>query len=302
MSVILDKIRRRIRAGDLEGGRRDLVNLLRKNPDEIAAWGLLASLLDHPTRQRECYQQILRIDPGNREAAEKIQALSGSDPSPIKEGGRIKALLCPQCGGRMEVRLVGELRDKRAYCPSCSTIHDLPDSFRRMRKKRETDQKLTGSRVVETTTIESRLDGALLPGDPEKLPPEVQEILGVLKTKGVDALSMEQVEMLRSSEIKRSFSWHGFDADTIQTLQGLGFEIYEEPTPKQPSKKGLIERIFGTGKEVEQAPLSPEEIIELAGGALPEEQRRECPNPSCRAVVSKEAKKCPWCGRSLSPE
>ena len=302
MSVTLDRIRRRIRAGDLEGGKRDLVELLRKNPGEIAAWGLLASLLEHPARQRECYQQILRIDPGNREAAEKIQALYKPDPGPSKQEGRIKAQLCPQCGGRMEVRFVGELRDKRAYCPYCRTIHDLPDSFQRVRRRWERDQKLTGSRVVETTTIETRLDGARSPEDPKSLPPEVQEILGVLKEKGADALSGEQVEMLRSREIERSLSSNRFDADTIQALQGLGFEIYEEPAPQQRSKKGLIARIFGTGKEVEQGPLSPEEIIELAGGALPQEERRECPNPSCRAVVSKAAKKCPWCGRSLSPE
>lgn len=38
-----------------------------------------------------------------------------------------RSLICPQCGGTMEVRYVGILRDKRLVCHYCRTEIDLPD-------------------------------------------------------------------------------------------------------------------------------------------------------------------------------
>jgi len=45
-------------------------------------------------------------------------------------------------------------------------------------------------------------------------------------------------------------------------------------------------------------PLTPQEILELAGQPLPVEERRNCPN--CEAVISRHAKECPWCSVSLA--
>jgi hypothetical protein len=44
-------------------------------------------------------------------------------------------------------------------------------------------------------------------------------------------------------------------------------------------------------------PLTPHEILELAGKPLPVEERLNCPN--CEAVISRFAKQCPWCSVSL---
>lgn len=44
--------------------------------------------------------------------------------------------------------------------------------------------------------------------------------------------------------------------------------------------------------------LSPDDVIQLAGGPLPPEERRAC--PQCGAVVPRSAEKCAWCGASLS--
>jgi hypothetical protein len=44
--------------------------------------------------------------------------------------------------------------------------------------------------------------------------------------------------------------------------------------------------------------LSPDDVIQLAGGPLPPEQRRAC--PQCGAVVPRSAEKCAWCGAPLS--
>jgi len=47
-----------------------------------------------------------------------------------------------------------------------------------------------------------------------------------------------------------------------------------------------------------QEPLTPEDVIRLAGGALPPAERQNC--PKCDAVTSRDAAKCPWCGAPLS--
>ena len=44
--------------------------------------------------------------------------------------------------------------------------------------------------------------------------------------------------------------------------------------------------------------LSPDDVIQLAGGPLPPEERWAC--PQCGAVVPRSAEKCAWCGASLS--
>jgi hypothetical protein len=42
---------------------------------------------------------------------------------------------------------------------------------------------------------------------------------------------------------------------------------------------------------------SPEEIIQMAGGPLPPEERHEC--PECGAIVARTDPKCPWCDAPL---
>jgi len=43
--------------------------------------------------------------------------------------------------------------------------------------------------------------------------------------------------------------------------------------------------------------LSPDDVIQLAGGPLPPEERWAC--PQCGAVVPRSAEKCAWCGAPL---
>jgi len=122
---LLDAIKHQINAGDRDGARLELANLLTSDPENTGAWALLAILLKDPAEQVECYRQILRIDPDDRQAAAWIEALSRHLP---KETAREEpplpekwTLQCTNCGGVTEVRFVGELRDKRAFCPNCGS-------------------------------------------------------------------------------------------------------------------------------------------------------------------------------------
>ena len=76
----LEVIRRWINMGDRVGAKVALIDFLRTDPDAIDAWALMAILLRDPAQQAECYRQILRIDPENRQAAMWLEALSGPIP------------------------------------------------------------------------------------------------------------------------------------------------------------------------------------------------------------------------------
>lgn len=77
----LHAIKHRINAGDREGARLELNNLLETDPDNVDAWALLAILLTEPAEQARCYHQILRIDPQNRLAAAWLEALARVVPA-----------------------------------------------------------------------------------------------------------------------------------------------------------------------------------------------------------------------------
>jgi len=72
----LETIRLRVHAGDREGARLALADLLKAEPDNADVWALLAILVKEPDEQAECYRQILRIDPGNRQAAMWLEVLA----------------------------------------------------------------------------------------------------------------------------------------------------------------------------------------------------------------------------------
>ncbi|MBN2006677.1 MAG: hypothetical protein JXA21_25210 [Anaerolineae bacterium] len=46
--------------------------------------------------------------------------------------------------------------------------------------------------------------------------------------------------------------------------------------------------------------ITPDEIIKMAGGPLPPEERRQC--PKCQATISVRARRCEWCGTPLEGE
>ena len=271
----LDACRQRIESGDLEGARRELASLLRLDPQNVPAWGLLATLLEDPARQADCYRQILRLDPENREAAARLRLLAGSAAQPSVQsaltGEEDASLICPQCGGRMEVRFLGEMRDKRAVCPYCGAEVDIADTFQRTEIRRDHSQEPWGSRTVEQTVVETRSDRqpggepALQPGD-----------------RGYALL--RETRSRRIVESKADARKPSFLAGVARLLGGHG------------SVQQALDRSEDEGTDL--GALSPDEVIRLAGGPLPPEERRKCPR--CGVVIPKDAIRCPWCDATLS--
>lgn len=129
----LDAIRQQISAGDLDGARLKVVRLLHADPENVAAWELLGTLMDDPAKAADCYRQILRIDPHHSQAAARLAALAGQTAVPVSQGTPSRSeepkLRCQQCGAVMEVRFIGEMREKRAVCLFCGHQVDVPDTF-----------------------------------------------------------------------------------------------------------------------------------------------------------------------------
>lgn len=73
----LDPIRHQINAGDQRGARLALAELLDAEPDNADAWALLAILLTDPAEQAQCYREILRINPSDRQAEIWLESLTG---------------------------------------------------------------------------------------------------------------------------------------------------------------------------------------------------------------------------------
>lgn len=76
---------------------------------------------------------------------------SGSSPAP-------KTMNCPTCGYLMEIKYVGDMKDKKAVCPACNTKVDLDDSFARTHRKITRKKGLFGSQEVEEIISEERSD------------------------------------------------------------------------------------------------------------------------------------------------
>jgi tetratricopeptide (TPR) repeat protein len=71
----LETVKQRIDAGDSRGAVHDLIEVLRTDPQNLSAWLLLATLLDDPQKQIDCYRRILRVDPQHYQAQRQLQVL-----------------------------------------------------------------------------------------------------------------------------------------------------------------------------------------------------------------------------------
>jgi DNA-directed RNA polymerase subunit M/transcription elongation factor TFIIS len=294
----LDTVKRRIEAGDREGARRTLFQALRVDPYNVAAWALLATVLDDPDKQADCYRRILALDPGNREVAEKLRQITGGPPQtpPSSETGPLQ---CPQCGGVMEVRFAESLRDKRAVCPYCGTEVDLPDAYQRIQRQREEARHPWGSRTVEETVIEARSDHPEgLPDLDEAIPESLGEVLRRAAASGGEVavqstIVPEDEAGRRTPEPEELAKW---------------MEDQKEMRQEGRKPSGLLGKVlnFLTGETpvatTQGTPPAPpagesltlDEIIQAAGGPLPPEERRKC--AKCGATISKRATRCTWCG------
>ncbi len=222
----IDKIRQLIASGADAQAKSALVRLVRTDPENVQAWELLASLCEDPSQQMDCYRQILRVDPANRHALERLATLQGQAsalPSSDRPANSQAATLrCQHCGGQMTLQFFGETLDKRAVCPYCRHTVDVPDTFRRVQRRREEQQLPHGRRVVETVLIETRSDRG---------------------AEGVTAL-LPELEVLQRALEKEGLQ--DFD-EVVQRFRGQSFHVVsssESSTTFQVENAGCLARLL----------------------------------------------------------
>jgi hypothetical protein len=72
----LNLIWQQAQTGDRLGAQKELARYLRERPVDAQAWLLMATLLDAPAQQAECYRKVLQLDPQNRHAATLLQQMT----------------------------------------------------------------------------------------------------------------------------------------------------------------------------------------------------------------------------------
>jgi hypothetical protein len=206
-----------VTAGDQRGARIALSELLEAEPDNADAWALLAILLTDPAEQAQCYREILRINPDDRQAAAWLESLSGA--AAASPGG-------------------GQGPDEESSRP----------------------QSTPGQEQLDRV-----LDEMILPGEGAAIP----------------------LPPIRQETAQRQAEPKGF-------LDGLMDRLRRRAAGPDPETEALV---LGQEEVQSAGSLSPELILRLAGGPLPPEERRNC--PECDAVVSRLEAKCPWCSAPL---
>jgi hypothetical protein len=322
----LETARRFIAAGDSEGARRALFQVLNSDPNNAVAWALLVTVLDDPERQAHCYRRILALEPGNREAAERLRQLTGESP-PHSSSTEAPPLRCPQCAGAFEVRFVGRMRDKRALCRHCGTEVDLPDTFQRVEQQREREQHRWGTRTVDRAVVETRSDHPDGLRD-DTVPQTLEELMQYVDAAGGEVTVHSRAvpgngtpgQTLSLDELTHWLKEEGIaiPEELQQQLQeGGGFAVsrsgpiesrvmiqrtIEERRSTSPlGLLGTILRIFegigsafGVQLRTQAHDDALDDITRRAGGPIPPKQRAKC--PQCGATITKNSPRCTWCG------
>lgn len=75
----LDLVWQQAQTGDRLGAKKELARFLREQPGNVQGWLLMATLLDEPAQQAECYRKVLHLDPQNRRAVTMLQQIASSE-------------------------------------------------------------------------------------------------------------------------------------------------------------------------------------------------------------------------------
>jgi hypothetical protein len=86
----LKQATRLIESGDVAGGRRLLVELLKVDPKNDTAWMWLATVVETGDLRRECLQEALKYNPRNKTARKALERLSGQSASLSSSASRLQ--------------------------------------------------------------------------------------------------------------------------------------------------------------------------------------------------------------------
>ncbi|MEM9663951.1 MAG: DUF4178 domain-containing protein [Bacteroidota bacterium] len=124
-----DTLRYGIRAArrkDRTRAREAFTKVLQVDRNNEEAWLWLSRVLDSPEDQRRALEEVARLNPDNRWAAQqlvKLASLPPANPFDAPRERRLEVLQCPSCGGSVELR--NEQGTKTVVCSFCGSVLDL---------------------------------------------------------------------------------------------------------------------------------------------------------------------------------
>ncbi len=261
--VNLSEVKQKIEAGELAAARQALIAFLNEHPRDVLAWRLLAKLLDDPTKQVDCYRRIVALAPEDAGAREQL------------------------------ARLRSRLRAQPAPPPvskPASTLASTP----------EPEPKVEDLVQAVLATLLRQADEAA-PGSERRLL-SVAEVQEALQAQGVALSDEELIHHIRAQGLQITHSPYSSKriirrpvVRETPVASGWGWlgKAVQRLTGGRPQ-----ERVEAPSMPVAADELTAADIIQLAGGPLPAEERRTCPH--CDATISKAATRCEWCGASLN--
>ena len=90
-AVMTRRAREAIARGDREAARQLLAQALREQPNSEMAWMMMSTVVEQPDRKRDCLERVLRINPSNDAARERLAELEAPEaqaeiePTPLPE-------------------------------------------------------------------------------------------------------------------------------------------------------------------------------------------------------------------------
>src|SRR5512137_1084421 len=120
--------------GDQEGAVKELVEVLHRNGRNIDAWLLLADLLEDPRERKDCYKQVLKLDPDNSQAHLQMRLLGGTselklnrpDARRVERGPVVEAPVEP-APERPEYKPVPAVTNGSKLSPEMQLRSELPE-------------------------------------------------------------------------------------------------------------------------------------------------------------------------------
>lgn len=252
----LSEVKQKIEAGELAAARRALIAFLNEHPRRVAAWRLLAALLeDDPVKQADCYRRIVALAPEDAAAREQL--------------ARLRSRLGAQ----------RTLTSKPELEPEPSVEEQVQAVLATLLRQADEAASGTERRLLSVAEVQEALRAQGVTLSDEALIRYIQAHGLRITHSPYSSKRIIRRPVVRETPVASGWGWLG---KAVQRLTG-----------GRPQ-----ERVEAPSMPVAADELTAADIIQLAGGPLPPEQRRTCPH--CGATISKAATRCEWCGASLS--
>ncbi len=250
----LQKGIRAARRGHKEPAQALLTQVVQAEPNNEEAWLWLARVVDDPLQKAECLQRVIALNPGNKWAAEQLNALqsgsapaAGAAPPPVPPQApgpsemKLETLSCPNCGGSVELQ--GGADIQTVVCSYCGSVLDLTPEQAAVIG--QTDPKVKPVKPIELG-MEGTFEGKL------------HQVVGWVRYQGRDEEETWDWDEWLLVSADGEYRWLTYDSEQ-------GFHLYKKITPREPFDPRTATSIKIPGGVARVVERGRARIVALAG-------------------------------------